>query len=106
MTTATRRARPPVSVAPDPEATAAVSQLQVYARFVSTDSERTRQCVSELQWQPALWGGGALLRRWGRLGTRGVTGVTFYPHCQAAQADVTRVVRQRLQHGYTAVAWQ
>ena len=31
---------------------------------------------------------------------------TFYPDRDQAQGEIRQVVRRRLQHGYTVVAWQ
>jgi hypothetical protein len=54
----------------DNDAAEAISRFQAYARLVSVDPERNRFRYYSLTWQPGLWGGGALVRRWGRIGRR------------------------------------
>ena len=79
-----------------------VAQFRAYARFLSVDPTQDRARFYDLSWQPALWGGGALIRCWGRLGTQGQMRADFYPDRAAAQADIERTVRRRLAHGYRA----
>lgn len=56
---------------PLPHELPAVVGFQQFARFVSLDPDENRQRFYTLTWQPLLWGGGALVRTWGRVGTRG-----------------------------------
>lgn len=59
-----------------------------------------------LGWQPLLWGGGALVRTWGRIGTQGQQRLTgSYPDRAAAQSLVERLVRRRLTRRYQLVDW-
>jgi predicted DNA-binding WGR domain protein len=73
-------------------------------RLVSIDPSRNRSRVSVLTWQPTLWGEIALVRTWGRLDHPGRTQMTIYPDRDQAHADLRRLLRRRLQHGYTVVA--
>ena len=73
-------------------------------RLVSLDPSRNRARVYALTWQPTLWGEVALVRTWGRLDHPGRSQVTIYPNRNQAQADLRRLLRRRLQHGYQVVA--
>jgi predicted DNA-binding WGR domain protein len=73
-------------------------------RLVSVDPSRNRARVYVLTWQPTLWGEVALVRTWGRLEHPGRSQMTIYPDRDHAQADIRRLLRRRLQHGYTVVA--
>jgi predicted DNA-binding WGR domain protein len=77
--------------------------FRAYARFVSIDPTRNRFRYYSLNWQPGLWGGGALIRTWGRIGTRGRTLETFYDDRASAQELIQQLVRRRFQHGYSVV---
>jgi predicted DNA-binding WGR domain protein len=55
-----------------------------FARFVSVDPTKRRFRFYELRWQPTLWGGVALVRAWGRLGTPGRWHAGEYPDRDAA----------------------
>ena len=56
------------------------------ARFVSVDPAEHRFRFYELRLQATLWGGVALVRAWGRLGTPGRWCASEYPDRAAAQA--------------------
>ena len=73
------------------------------ARFVSVDPAKHRFRFYELRWQPTLWGGVALVRAWGRLGTPGRARVREYPDRAAGGPDVERAVRRRRRRGYRLV---
>jgi predicted DNA-binding WGR domain protein len=73
------------------------------ARFVSVDPAKRRFRFYELRPQPTLWGGVALVRVWGRLGTPGRWRASEYPDRATAQAEVERAVRRRLRRGYYLV---
>ena len=73
------------------------------ARFVSVDPTKNRSRFYELRLQETLWGGVALVRGWGRLGTPGRWRAREYPDRAAAQPDVERAVRRRLERGYRLV---
>ncbi len=90
---------------PDPAASEDVARFQCRVRFVSGDPARDRARFSTLTWQPALWGGGALVRRWGRLGGPGRSPTACYPDRASAQASVERLIRRRLKRGYRVVEW-
>lgn len=74
--------------------------FQCYARFASIDPSKNRYRAYLYIWQPDLWGGGGLMRSWGRLGSMGRSLVTHYPDRASAQGDVQHAVRRRLQRGY------
>jgi predicted DNA-binding WGR domain protein len=74
------------------------------ARFVSVDPAENRARFYELRLQATLWGGVALVRAWGRLGTPGRWAATEYPDREAAGPAVERAVRRRLGRGYRLVA--
>ncbi len=82
-----------------------VAHFACYARFVSVDPDRNRARFYALTWQPALWGGGALIRAWGRLPGPGRARVAFYPDRTAAQPEVERLIARRLRRGYTVAGW-
>jgi predicted DNA-binding WGR domain protein len=80
-------------------------QFQHYAAFTSVDPAANRQRFYCLSWQPTLFGGGALVKTWGRLGTEGRSRTLFWGARPDAQALVERLVRQRFQHGYQLQTW-
>jgi predicted DNA-binding WGR domain protein len=80
-----------------------VASFQAYARFVSVDPARNRYRFYSLTWQPSLWGGGALIRTWGRIGTKGRTLETFHEDRGSTRALVEQIVKRRLQRGYQVV---
>lgn len=90
---------------PDPAAIEDVARFRCRVRFVSRDPARDRARFYTLTWQPALRGGGALVRRWGRLGGPGRALTAFYPDRASAQASVERLIRRRLRRGYRVVEW-
>lgn len=49
----------------------AVVRFRQYARFERIDRAENCERFYALRWQPLLWGGGALVRTWGRIGTQG-----------------------------------
>jgi predicted DNA-binding WGR domain protein len=74
-------------------------------RLVSVDDSRNRARFYVLQWQPTLWGGVALVRLWGRIGSTGRAQVLCYTDTPVVNKTVERVVRRRLRHGYQVVDW-
>lgn len=74
-------------------------------RLVSVDDSRNRARFYVLQWQPTLWGGVALVRVWGRIGSAGRAQVLAYADTPQLDTAVARLVRRRLQHGYHVVDW-
>jgi predicted DNA-binding WGR domain protein len=73
-------------------------------RFESVDRAQQRFRFYELRWHTTLWGGVALVRGWGRLGTPGHARVREYPDRASAAPDAERAVRRRLRRGYRLVA--
>src|SRR5215207_969211 len=73
------------------------------ARFVGVDPAKRRFRFYELRLQGTLWGGVALVRAWGRLGTPGRWAATEYPDRAAVGPEVARAVRRRLARGYRRV---
>ncbi len=90
----------------DPGSTDEIVQFQCRVRFESRDPAKNRARFYTLTWQPALWGGGALVRSWGRLGSSGRSLTTFYPDRASAQERIDRLIRHRLRRGYHVVGWQ
>ncbi|MDP9373570.1 MAG: WGR domain-containing protein [Chloroflexota bacterium] len=90
---------------PDPPAIADVARFRCRVRFVSLDPAKNRARFYTLTWQPALWGGGAVVRSWGRVGGSGRALTAFYPDRASAQASVERLIRRRLRRGYRVVEW-
>ncbi len=84
----------------------AAAHFQVYVRLRSLDPARDRDRSYTLTWQPALLGGGALVRCWGRTGGVERTCTDYYPDRATAQAYVEAILRRRLRHGYRVLAWQ
>ena len=80
-----------------------LGQFKAYLRLVSVDAARNRFRFYSLSWHPMLWGGGALVRSWGRIGTKGRSLQVFYQDRGSAQQLVEQTVRRRLQHGYQLV---
>ncbi|MBY4639733.1 WGR domain-containing protein [Gluconacetobacter entanii] len=50
--------------------------------------------------QPDLFGGAALVRNWGRIGTAGTQRVDLYPDEGTAVNALTAMIRYRLKRGY------
>ena len=69
-------------------------------RLTSVDPASNRDRVYMLAWQPTLWGGLALVRTWGRRDRPGRSRATVYADRESAQADIRRLLRRRLRHGY------
>ena len=63
------------------------ARFTCYARFVSVDPTRNRARFYALTWQPALWGGGALIRAWGRLPGPGRALTRFCPDRASTQPE-------------------
>ena len=83
-----------------------VAQFQLFARLESVDASRNRHRFYELTWQPTLWGEGALIRSWGRIGTKGRSLLAFHHNRAGVQPTVERVVRRRIRHGYRVIEFQ
>ena len=102
--------RPPHPIRADarlasPPPVAAVARFRQRVYLTSLDPARNRARFYALTWQPGLWGGGALVRTWGRLDTPGRSLTARYDSREAAQAAITALLRRRLRHGYQVVAW-
>ena len=89
----------------DPIAIEEVARFACRVRFESCDPTKNRARFYTVTWQPALWGGGAIVRRWGRLGGQGRALTVFYPDRASAQESVERLIRRRLRRGYQVVEW-
>jgi predicted DNA-binding WGR domain protein len=88
-----------------PELPAVVGFCQ-YARFIRTDPSENRRRFYLVTWQPALFGGGMLVRTWGRIGATGANVAMPYPDRQSAQPAIERLIRRRLRRRYELVAWE
>ena len=76
------------------------------ARLVSIDHDASNQRFYSLTWQPSLFGGGAIIRRWGSAGTEGRRQTEFFESREDAQETVTTVLKRRLAQGYSVVDWE
>ncbi len=74
-------------------------------RLVSIDASRNPARFYLLQWHPTLWDDVALVRVWGRIGSRGRAKVLLHAASPTVNAAVERLVRRRLRHGYRLVDW-
>jgi predicted DNA-binding WGR domain protein len=109
-TTTAAPATPPSTdpVPPAPSSRDTPLELPPFAqelRLVSIDESRNRARFYVLQWHPTLWGGLALVRVWGRIGSAGRAKVLAYADSPTLDAALTRTVRRRLRHGYQVVDW-
>jgi len=84
----------------------ATRALAGYVRLESVDPRRNRARFYALHWQPLLWGGAALIRSWGRIGTRGREQVLLHADRPRIDAAVHQLVTRRLRHGYRLVDWR
>ncbi len=85
------------------QAAEVAARFQSHARFISINQHQNRHRFYVLSWQPGLFGGGALLRSWGRIGTKGRSLLAFYEDRGRAQAAAERIIRRRLRHGYRVI---
>ncbi len=53
-----------------------------------------------LRFQPVLWGGTALVREWGSMGSPGRVRADHYPDDQAATIAAARLERSKRRPGY------
>ncbi len=84
----------------------AVVTFQQFARFERHDQAQNCERFYALTWQPLLWGGIALVRSWGRVGSSGSRLLEgTYPDRQSAQPLAERLIRRRLQRRYELVDW-
>ena len=83
-----------------------VVHFQAYAHLVNVDPDKNRYRFYTLTWQPSLFEGGAIVRRWGRIGTEGRWRPLFFPSRQEAQKTVEGILKRRLGHGYCVVQWE
>ena len=99
-------APPPILAAPPVLEVPAVPPFTRELRLVSIDASRNRARFYVLQWQPTLWGSVMLVRLWGRIGGQGRQQVLLEAETPQLDAALTRLVHQRLRHGYQIVDWQ
>jgi len=84
----------------------AAAHFRAHVRLRSVDPTRDRDRSYTLTWQPALLGGDALVRCWGRTSGAAHTRSDYYPDRADAQAHVEAILRRRLRHGYRVIAWE
>ena len=96
----------PATAAVPGAAPPAVPPFERELRLVSVDPSRNRARFYILQWHPTLWEDLALVRIWGRIGSRGQAKVLLHAPTPQVDAVIERLVRRRLQHGYQVVDWQ
>ena len=83
-----------------------VVHFKAYAHLVSVDPDKNRCRFYTLTWQPSLFGGLALVRSWGRIGTSGRWRAIFFADQESAQKTVEEILKRRLGHGYAVVRWK
>lgn len=83
-----------------------VAHFKIYAHLVSVNPAQNRYRFYTLTWQPSLFEGGAIVRRWGRIGTEGQWQAFFFGTREEAQKTVEEILKRSLAHGYTAVRWE
>ena len=72
-------------------------------RLTSVDATSNRHRVYVLAWRPTLWGETTLVRTWGRRDRPGRSRTTVYADRDSARAEIRRLLRRRLRHGYGVV---
>jgi len=90
---------------PLPSSAVSLAGFSQGVRLVSVDPTRNRARVYRLAWQPNLWGGGVLIRAWGRIGASEHSLCTAYPDRASAQPAIRRLLARRLRHGYRPTDW-
>ena len=93
-------------VAVSPVPADGIVHFKAYAHLVSVDPDKNRYRFYQLTWQPVLFGGGAIVRRWGRIGTEGRWRAIFFGSRGEAQKTVEEILKRRLGHGYAVVRWE
>jgi predicted DNA-binding WGR domain protein len=84
----------------------AVVTFQQFARFERVDHTQNCERFYALSWQPLLWGGVALVRQWGRIGSTGSQLLEgTYHDRQEAQPLAEKLILRRLQRRYELVDW-
>jgi predicted DNA-binding WGR domain protein len=84
----------------------AVVTFQQFARFERFDHAQNCARFYLLSWQPLLWGGVALVRQWGRIGSSGSRLLEgTYADRQEAQPLAEKLIWRRLQRRYELVDW-
>ena len=92
-----------VEVSPTPSY--GIARFQAYAHLVNVDPDKNRYRFYTLTWQPSLFEGGAIVRRWGRIGTKGRMRPLLFGSREEAQKTVEEILKRRLGHGYCGVQW-
>ena len=70
--------------------------------FTKIDAARHMARFYALDLQPDLFGGWALVRRWGRIGQAGQIRSTLYEKQEGAAVAMERELRRRKRRGYAA----
>ena len=83
-----------------------VVHFKAYAHLLSVDATRNRYRFYTLTWHPSLFGGGAILRHWGRIGAEGMRRALFFESCEDAQKTLEWILKRRPSHGYSVVGWE
>ena len=83
-----------------------VVHFKAYAHLSSVDPAKNRYRFYTLTWQPSLFGGLALVRSWGRIGTSGHSRAIFFADQEGAQKAVEEILKRRMAHGYAVVRWE
>ena len=80
--------------------------FNTYVHLVSVDLNKNRHRFYTFTWQPSLFGGLALVRSWGRIGTSGRSRAIFFADQEGAQKAVEEIMKRRMAHGYAVVRWE
>src|SRR5450756_561349 len=83
-----------------------MANFEAYAHLVNVDPDKNRYRFYTLSWQPSLFGGLALVRSWGRIGTSGRSRAIFFADQEGAQKAVEEIMKRRMAHGYRVVQWE
>jgi predicted DNA-binding WGR domain protein len=83
----------------------AVVGFQRHARFTSIVADENPRRFYLLTWQPSLFGGGMLVRSWGRLGSHSTSRAAAFPDRESAQEAVARLICRRIRRRYELTDW-
>lgn len=69
----------------------------------SIDQDKNRYRFYSIVIQPDLFGKFSLIRRWGRIGTKGRSITTIFESFDQVNKEVNRLLQTRARHGYVKV---
>ena len=71
--------------------------------FKRIDPERNMARFYTLSVEPTLFGDAALVRQWGRIGTRGQLKINLFDTMPAAEEALSHLAARKLRRGYRAI---